>query len=507
VTKRYLALCMLLILLPLFWNSPPAVAQSGSWDQPVEVSGSTPSSWFPDLAVGPDGSVHIIWSSGLPLDQKEGTSIDLLMYRELRDGKWSPINDIVTTNRGKNIYAARNSIVMGRDGRLHVLVRGPNRIDYINAPWDDAWSAQSWSEPRRINGANLPYYDAMAMDSKGKLHALWNEIIPANSRKDCPECHDLFYRRSTGNESGWAAPINLSQSPQDSIKPQIKIDKDDHLHIVWEEDLTKDGTIEATSTYRRSRDGGRTWDPPVHFARPNYALGQIAIGLQNNSSPIVVYYVRNINAIGYQVSTDGGTTWGDPLQLPDVRPFDSAFDSYSMVTDGAGNVHLIMTGFLAEQNTAVDKPGLLHMIWNGQTWSKPEVIVADNRYPEWPHAAIAGNRIHVTWFTRNESDRNRSGEANYRVWYASKQLDAPQLNALPLFTPTPTAAPTAAPAPASPTPTQTPLPQAILQAPALGERPAWESQGYIAIAIALLPVIGLVSVFGMLRFWRYRRRS
>src|SRR4051794_40038942 len=104
------------LVLPLFllgislslWYSFPATAQNNGWSQPFPVSDirKTPSSWFPDLAIGPDESVHIVWSSGLPGTTKEDTGSDLLMYREFKNGAWSAINDI--DNTGSWLYTVRN---------------------------------------------------------------------------------------------------------------------------------------------------------------------------------------------------------------------------------------------------------------------------------------------------------------------------------------------------------------------------------------------------------------
>src|SRR5262249_38175411 len=119
-----------------------------------------------------------------------------------------------------------------------LLVRSQLQIDYLHAPLDRAETVGSWSEARRINNQRTVYYDALAADSTGALHAFWNESIledPKKPNKDCPGCSDLFYRRTADGGKTWSAPINLSQSPEGSAKPQVKIGKDGELHVVWDE--------------------------------------------------------------------------------------------------------------------------------------------------------------------------------------------------------------------------------------------------------------------------------
>src|SRR5262245_30786008 len=147
--KRRYILLILVIAAGLSWPGWSVFAQEAGWTRPVLISGTTDSSWFPDITVGPDDSVHIVWASGIAHGEEQQNQVDLLLYRSLKDGQWSKTNDIV--NPGTGGFASRNSIVMGRDGLLHLLVRSQLRIDYLHAPLGQADSVRSWSEARRIN--------------------------------------------------------------------------------------------------------------------------------------------------------------------------------------------------------------------------------------------------------------------------------------------------------------------------------------------------------------------
>lgn len=550
----------------------PAHAQGGGWTTPFEVSSaeSTPSSWFSDLAVGPNDDVHIVWSSGKdPKDVNNGPQddLDLLMYRSLRGDTWSEINDIDNTGIGG--YTVRNSIVMGRDGRLHVLVRRGLQIFYTSAPWDSATSAQAWSEPRPINGGT-GYFTALAVDSKGRLHALWTEAIPVDPKApptECDSCSDVFYRQSDDSGLTWTTPTNLSQSLLGSVKPQIQIDKNDNVHVVWEEGFdwyTSQGNPTA-GMYRRSLDGGRTWGPPVQFTLPKYqpppqpsppdapprptpepvsdAPRQMALGLFNNLQPMLVYRSSAEDRIYFQFSPDDGSTWSAPRPLPGVfarYANDGDQDAYAMATDGAGTLHLIVAGFLPGELEENDLK-LLHLSWTGRSWSAPEVVASvrdykgysaeiaarcPNRYPEtrgerealmacqqieqlpeWPRIAISnGNKLHLTWFSRRISTLHQSEKGGYQVWYSSRQLDLPAVVPLPFMTPAPTAAPPAPTATPAPPPTPTLSPEDLAAAPI--EQPAnWESYGMTILGMAALPVLGFLGAIVVVRGFRMRRRG
>jgi hypothetical protein len=561
-TIGYINICVIM-MLALVAPLKGATAQSNTWMKPLEISGTSESSWFPDITTGPEDSVHIVWASGFVRGKEQLDQVDLLFYRVFKDGQWSKSNDI--TNPGNEGAANRSSIVIGRDGHLHLLVRSRLRINYLQAPWDRALSVQDWSTPRKINNMSTPYYDVLTLDSKNTLHAFWNESVsddPKAPRKDCPNCSDLFYRRSSDHGNTWSAPVNLSQTPEGSAKPQVKIDRNDWIHAVWDEGFdTIVGKGEpVASVYRRSRDGGRTWEPLVRFTLPPYippktgeeqpesepdAPQQIALGLFQNQSPIVVYRSTASDTIYYQFSEDGGMAWSKAAPLPGVSARyinDTPWDSYTMATDGSGKVHLIFSGFLPSDSDPSlelrptdqrNRPRLLHVVWDGRSWSAPEVVAAEDRYPdwsatvlatcdnispgsaqartdsaqtalkkcqqlerypEWPRAVISGgNKLHLTWFTRSNNDIFDSDHSHYQVWYSVKQLDAPALAALPLFTPVPTAAPQVATATPLP-PTATPLPPSITNAPLADGPAAWEGPGVVTMALAALPAIGLLGL-------------
>jgi hypothetical protein len=578
--------CLLALLLAaLAWGEPVVRAQGGGWDKPVEVSSAqkTRSSWFPDLAVAPDGSVHIVWSSGITREDKPGQPriLDLLMYRSLRNGQWSEINDIDQTGEGG--YTVRNSIVMGRDGQLHVLVRQHLTTYAMRAPWTDAWSARAWTGiPITRDGT---YYNALAVDSKGRLHAIWTEAVPDKPGVPsvCKNCSDIFYRRSDDGGQTWTAPINLSQSPEGSTKPQIKVDKNDGVHVVWEEgfDWYVTQGVPTAGAYRYSPDGGQSWEPTVRMTLPPFvpppppaapgappeptpapieqAPIQMTLGLIDHEQPLLVYRSNVTDKVYFQRSEDRGRSWTPPAAIPRIvsRDYNDGYtDEYAMVTDGDGRVHLFLAGFLeGDTDPTLDlkptdqrnRPRLLHLIFERGRWSGPEVVFTDTdypgyapevtaacdaiapsrsqmprvltpeqketfsacraqeRYPEWPRAVIQGDRLYLTWFTRNSNDLHDSEKGGYQVWYASRTLDSRPVTPPPQFTPTPAPVATAAPATPAPAPTPT-LAPAERSAPPIDAAPAWEQSGLAGIVMAVLPVLGFLALLiGMLAVIRSRR--
>lgn len=579
--KRYAALLLILIVVALPRPARPALAQSGGWTEPFEVSPlfdlpeaptatatateiaasetltgtaeltptstrtptrtptftrtptrtltptrdpartATPapkqepvygSSWFPDLAVGPDGSVHVVWYSGFATSANVSDIVDLLLYRELKDGAWSKVNNIAAPATGG--FTVRNSIVMGRDGKLHVLLRSETEIKHMSAPWDAAWSAQAWSELRRVSGGGA-YYTALGADSKAHLHAFWSEsVFDEDESPDaaCMSCSDMFYRSSDDGGVSWSRRVNLSNSPDGENRPQVKVDSADRIHVVWDHGIDwyapKKG-VAQDGIYRRSDDGGLTWTTPVTFTLEGDAVQQTTLAVTPAGDPLVVY--RGLKGgIYFQVSRDGGATWSASAPVPGVAARDftgNDLDKFSMAADGAGNLHLVMVGVLGDEPPAdLEPPLLLHLVWDGERWSAPETIASSGLYPEWPTIAVGGgNQLHVVWFTRSREDLFNSERAHYRVWYSGRAIDAPGATAPPLYTatPKPAAASTSTPAPE---PTVTPLPASVLQAPPPDRAVAWELPGITTVALALVPLLGLFALPAG-AIWLLRKRG
>lgn len=506
-----LLLSFALLLVVMLGGSPRALAQGGGWSPPFEVADTVRFSWFPDLTVVPGGQVAVIWGGSdrnprAPNDQNQ--NIDVLRYRELRDGAWSPVNEIVMTGFGA--YTVRNSIVYGRDGLLHAIVRYHTELYAISAPAAEAWSARAWSEPVQVSDSS-GYYCALAVDSHNRLHAVYSQAVidpPGQPREECPQCSDLYYRYSDNGGKLWSNPQNLSKSDDGENRPQIVVDAQDHLHVVWDQgvDWYAGAGVAKYGVYVRSDDRGLTWSEPLRFGSPEDPIQQTAIAVTSVGNPMIAYRSVKTRDIFFQSSADGGSTWTLPGPIPGVLARnlnDNNLDRYAMAADSADRVHLLVSGFV---DPGQENPWLVHLTWDGNTWSSPRPVMQGPLFPEWPRLIVSGgNQLHATWFTRHSYDLFSSVESpDYEVWYSTLALDTPAIAPLPTFTPVPTVQlPTPTPLPTSTLP-PTPLPASLGRIAPNSGPPAWEQPGLVTIAIALVPTVGLLALLLSVRS-RWRR--
>lgn len=483
--------------------SAAAQGRSG-WSIPVEVSDTSATSayaraaWFPDVAVDPQGGVHVVWYGSIV---EEETEIDLLLHRELRNGVWSPVNDVLYAGTGG--YTVRNGLVMGRDGMLHAIVRMGVSIKYTRAPWDQAAIASAWSEPRTIADG---YYNGIAIDSKGWLHAIWTGGFDEN------EGGDLFYRRSTDGGLTWERPVNVSDLVDGEDKPQIKVDSFDRVHIFWDHgfDWYVGRGKPQIGLYRRSDDGGATWSEPVTFGLPDDQIQQTTVAATRAGGLLAVYRSATTSNVYFQYSPDG-VAWSRPARVPGVvarNLNDPPLDIYSLAVDSVDNVHLLMNGYTPDDLDG--PPRLMHLTWNGSVWSSPVVVMqTEHDRPEWPRLLISGgNQLHAVWFTRNElyDPQTNKDVPDRQVWYSTRTLNTPVVTGLPLFTPVPTTPEAPTPTPAA-APTPTPLDPVAAQAPPIDSGPSWELNGLAIVAFALLPTAGVLAAVIGISQWLRRRRA
>jgi len=478
------------------------LAQEGEWTEPTIISAPEGFSWFPDLAVDPFGSVHVIWCWTLPLDK--GGLQEQVNYASLTGEGWSEPNDIVPPSAD----IVRNAIAADLMGNVHLFFGGSvynrNFRLYHQKAWaGEAWSAATWSRPHPIN-QGIGYMGDIAVDSEQVIHVIYDDTIQYGDEDEIVRA-DIFYRRSADGGKKWSVPINLHPSPETgSARPYMELDSSDVIHVTWDEgwDRLSGETIDVFhSVYVSSSDGGKSWSSPTVINSPDETVVQLTVGSDGQGGVMLVWRTTSQDEIFYQWSTDSGQSWEPPSAIPRVfaRPWTIPFDMYDMATDSAGHIHLLVVGRQYLDDKAV--LGVYHLVWDGTGWSTPTRIFASvGLFPEYPKIVVhEGNQLHTAWFVREENVWDQ--DMNREVWYSSSQSTAsPQILA-PLPTPTPVP-PTATP---SPVPTVTPYPTVSFENTGLPDNLRTDSDDAFRLAIALSPValVILVVIF-VRRVWSRR---
>jgi hypothetical protein len=482
-----------------------ALAQDGGWTTPVTISVPSEFSWFPDLAVDPFGSVHVVWCLTIPLGGRRGLQEQVNYTRWDRGGEgWLPPNDIVPPSAD----IVRNAITVDRMGNVHLLfggtVYGSNLALYHQQAFSsEAWSAGAWSVPHRVN-QGISYMGDIAVDSQGTIHIVYDDTLRYDDDEEELTVADVFYRRSQDNGRTWTAAVNLDPDPTTgSARPHLEIDRRDVIHVTWDEgwDRLSGGGDPVYGAYTSSADGGETWSPTTVITYPDSTVAQMTVGSDDQGGVMLVWRTASRDEFFYQWSLDAGRSWEEPTVIPQIfaRLWTIPFDIYDMVTDSAGHIHLLVAG---RRSLERDAPlGIYHLIWDGEGWSDPtRVFGRANLYPEYPKIVVHdGNQLHATWFTREDDVWDQ--EANREVWYSSLQSSAP-------YQPV-TAQPTSTPVPPTPTPmpipTAMPYPTVSFKNTGLPDGLRTENDDVLRLAIALSPVALIILIVMAVRMGWFRR--
>lgn len=485
--------------------SHSAQAQLGAWLSPVQLSETGRYSWFPDIVADKTGRVHVVWSSS-------DNRYDIVMYTTLLDVGWSLPTDIAAVrqpNVGESA-ATRPAMFVDGHGKLHLTYTDYSEIYYSSASSSDAQSPAAWSDPQVMNPESSTYFSRMTMDSRGVMHLIYTQNVYSD---DCRICFNVFHRSSGDGGNTWTPPVNISATRAGSAKPQIIVDRNDNLHVVWESGPTGGtlgGVREPTNVmYSASYDGGKTWTTPLEFTSSalDAQAKNPAIAEDGDGQLLVVWRGVPEEVVYSQISRDSGKSWSAPQPIPQVFTSASVYggglDTYSLASDSAGNVHLVLVGVADPAQPVLS---VLHVVWNGQAWSGPTPIVtyANGDVPEWPRIAVGlGNQLHVVWFTRDRENvfRSESPTADYRVWYSSAVADAPAVAPIVYPTPIPRVQPTKVFVAQSVLPTREPVASQPSQVSKDALRTEMDEVGQLLLS--LLPAVGLILIAWLL----LRRRS
>jgi hypothetical protein len=434
--------------------------QNEGWSAPLQVSRTASKSWFADVVADTTGRVHIVWAG-------HDNGYDTVYYRSLLpDQRWSSQTDIFAESVFERRLQEATRPAIALDIASNLLMT--NRVldiyfSKVHASLAD--NVAAWSDPQAISTVDTSYFSRIAVDSQNTIHAFITQNVPTPS---CQICMHLFYRNSKDGGNRWSPAQDISIAANGVVKPQVVIDGQDNLHVIWEAGVsggTLGQVMPPTSVYyASSQDNGSTWGDPIALGLGSMSeqYRSPAISIDGKGRLVAVWLKMPEDAVYYQISQDNGFNWSSPIKIPELYGStalrDNRLDSFSMATDGVGNVHLVVVGrIMPDQNQL----GVYHTTWNGESWSVPQTIQPPSvNLPSWPRIAVSlGNRLHVVYTLNSSANMGLSeGDEGVRldIMHAQSQIPVASSSSMGVPVPYPTL---------TPVPTPTPAPQALIVEP------------------------------------------
>jgi hypothetical protein len=220
----------------------------------------------------------------------------------------------------------------------------------------------------------------------------------------------VFYRRSLDGGHSWEMPLLLSGPPKPHEEAystvQVVVDLSDVVHVVWE--TTNERGYGRGVYYRRSLDQGAAWELPliIKFTEKEESfVGWPYLFVESEGQLHLIYALEENKARGYRVSADNGRTWGnEEWILPEMEGINGFVFP---VEDAGANLHLIVN----MRPSATQETGLYYAAYTGQRWFPVTPIALGKPYGPSAHytsgAVRLGNEIHLAWTDLDGGD----------IWY------------------------------------------------------------------------------------------
>ena len=220
------------------------IYETKSWTELELVStDSSGASEVSEIAVDPSGTVHIAW---LESDDILGSGVDRdICYRQKTSSGWGSTELVSTESDSTSTYLA---IIADSNGVAHVIwedftdyliVDGDQDIYYKHRSAAGIWSA---AEIVTDMSTSSTYNPDIQLDSQENIFIVWYDLSNIlGSGND----GDVFYRKLNKDLISWS-PIKLisSGSDESSSGPKISKGVEGQLHIVWQDssDILGSGT-------------------------------------------------------------------------------------------------------------------------------------------------------------------------------------------------------------------------------------------------------------------------
>ena len=239
----------------------------------------------------------------------------------------------------------------------------------------NVWAA--WTTYRLTWNSGDSRYAAVAIDANNHIHCVWNDSTPGND--------EIHYRKSTDGGTSWTTR-RLSWNSGSSEYPDIAVDSNYHIHVVWHDDTSGNSEI----YYKKSTDGGISWMTQALTMNTGHSMyPSIATDTNNHIHAVWMDSTPGNAEIYYKKSTNGGSTW-----ISRRLTWNSTSSQMPAMVIGSNNhVHVVWYD---------DAPGNFEIFYKrstdgGATWSARRLTYNTGSSDQPSIAVDSNNYLHVVW--------------------------------------------------------------------------------------------------------------
>lgn len=206
----------------------------------------------------------------------------------------------------------------------------------------------------------------------------------------------------------FSTPLDISStsSAQDA-QPQVVASSDGNtVYVVWMSESSANNII----YFNKSTDGGSTFGSPVQVASSTVYAGDAQFAVDSNGYIDVVWVNNGVGNgdIFFARSTDGGTNFSEPVNISNTS---SNSSTPKLAVESGGSVDVVWNENMAGSDGIMFKRGTVPDTGSGFAFGTAETIATPTTEPyqsfEKPEIAVDSNdTIHVVWYDASEGTGN-----------------------------------------------------------------------------------------------------
>jgi hypothetical protein len=375
-----------LAALLLFGLTPDARAD---WSTAKRLSWISGEAYSAAIAVDSNDAIHVVW-----YNYAAGAGEDVY-YRRSTDGgtTWTPAQKL----NGTLAHSCDPAIAIDSNDRIHVVWS-----DYVPDDGEDIYYRRSdnggttWNTVKRLTWTSGDSeYPAITSGPGNTVHIAWVD--------DTPGHWEVYYKQSTNGGTTWGTNKRLTVTADSASadSPVIAVSSDSRVHVAWHKYMPGNPEL----YYRRSTDGGTTWNTVQRLTWTSGGSFRPVIGLGSGSAIHMVWQddTPGNAEVYYKKSTDGGATWGTAKRLTSTS---GSSWSPDMAVDSSTAIHVVWGD---------STPGNFEMYYKkstdgGESWSaKMRLSWTSGQSDDPAVAADSSDTVHIVW----EDDTPGS----YQIYY------------------------------------------------------------------------------------------
>ncbi|UCE37614.1 MAG: PKD domain-containing protein [Thermoplasmata archaeon] len=253
-----------------------------------------------------------------------------------------------------------------------------------------------WGEDTRLTYASdESRWPEVVIDSADIIYVVWQDYRDGS--------YNLYLKKSSDFGKTWSSDIKVTDTTWQSVWPQIALDSNDVLHLLWlEEDETStkykwqpyDSDYKEI-LYKNSADGGTTWGSEVQITSNTGRMQRIGLDIAVGQDDMlhVAYSKYSPSQIYHRKSTDGGVTWNAAKVIGDDR------DAARPVVIAADTIGHVYVAFHAWGTV-----GDLHYVKsndNGDTWGSEINLIGGSGWANFAYLSAADDGHVFLTYTDN----------------------------------------------------------------------------------------------------------